>query len=110
MLIVIVVPYIETIIFHAAPLGIYWKLKDRFDINKYWDFLIGGLCGLIFGILHGITYSSIRLKGLNFTIIGWLYSYIFFRYKRLGKKARYGIWIIHALNNLVAILPLLMIN
>lgn len=103
--IVIIVPYIETIVFHAVPLGLYYRFRNKFDIDKYWNFIAGGLCGLIFGVLHGINYPLIASKGFDFTIIGCLYSYTFFRYRRLDKKGRYGVWIIHALNNLIAISP-----
>lgn len=108
MYLVIIVPYIETIIFYAVPLGLYYKLIKRFDIDKKWIFITGGLCGLIFGVLHGINYPLIPLKGFNFTIIGCLYSYAFFRYRRLGKKGTHGVVIIHALNNLIAISPRLL--
>lgn len=102
---VIISPYLETIIFHAAPLGLYYKLKERFQIAKFWDLIVGVLCGLVFGVLHGIFYPSVLMKGFNFTIIGCLYSYVFFRYRRKNMKGRYGIWIIHALNNLIVNLP-----
>ena len=105
---VIIVPYVETLIFYSVPLGLYYKLRNRFDIDKKWHFITGGLCGLIFGVLHGINYPLIPLKGLNFTIIGCLYSYAYFRYTRLGKKGTNGVWIIHFLNNLIAISPRLL--
>lgn len=97
---VVFIPYIETIIFHAAPLGLYSMLKKKFQIEMKWDFLAGGACGLIFGILHATT-SGLWLKGVSFTLIGCLYSYAFFRYRRMDKKGSYGIWAIHALNNSV---------
>ena len=103
--VVILIPYIETILFHIIPLGLYYKLKDKFKLNKRWDFIVGGLCGLNFGILHAINYPDILIKGFNFTIIGTLYAYVFFRYKRLGKKGIFSIWIIHALTNLIAVGP-----
>lgn len=106
--VVIFTPYIETITLHTIPLGLYYKLKDKFKLNKRWDFIVGGLCGLNFGILHAISYPGFPMKGFNFTLIGSLYAYVFFRYRRLGKKSVYGIWIIHALNNLIAIGPQLM--
>lgn len=102
---VILTPYIETILFYIIPLGVYCKLKDKFKLNKRWDFIVGGLCGLNFGILHAISYPDILTKGFNFTIIGTLYAYVFFRYKRLGKKSVFSIWIIHALTNLIAVGP-----
>lgn len=103
--VVILTPYIETILFYIIPLGLYCKLKDKFKLNKRWDFIVGGLCGLNFGILHAINYPDILIKGFNFTIIGTLYAYVFFRYKRLGKKSVFSIWIIHALTNLIAVGP-----
>lgn len=102
-LVVIVGPYIETIIFHVAPLGLYCKVKERFNLNKHWDFIMGGFCGLVFGVIHAIEYPLYLLKGFDTTIIGCVYSYVFFRYRRLDKKSTYGIWIIHALNNLIAV-------
>lgn len=103
--VVIVGPYIETIIFQAGPLGLYYKLKEKFNLDVQWDFIIGGLCGLIFGIAHAISYPLFVMKGFDFTIIGCLYAYVFFRYRRLNKRSRYGIWVIHALNNLIAMGP-----
>lgn len=101
--VVIVGPYMETIVFHVVPLGLYYKVKERFKLNQNWDFIIGGLCGLVFGVLHAINYPLMVMKGFNFTIIGCLYAYVFFRYRRLGKKSTYGIWLIHALNNFIAV-------
>lgn len=103
--VIIVGPYIETIIFHAVPLGIYYKIKEKFDLHICWDFVVAGLLGLMFGLVHVTSYPEFTLKGFNFTLIGSIYSYVYFRYRRLNKKGRYGIWVIHALNNLIAIGP-----
>lgn len=101
--VVIIGPYIETIIFHAVPLGIYYKIKEKIDLHIRWDFVVGGLLGLIFGLAHVPGYPGFTMKGFSFTLIGSLYSYVYFRYRRLNKKGRYGIWIIHALTNLIAV-------
>ncbi len=103
--VVIITPYIETIVFHTIPLGIYYKIKEKFDLHIRWDFIMGGLLGLIFGLAHVPGYPGFPMKGFDFTLIGSLFAYVFFRYKRLGKKTVFGIWIIHALNNLIAISP-----
>ena len=103
--IVIFVPLIETVIFHSLPLWIYVKIKNKFKLSITCDFVIGGILGLIFGILHGISYASF-FKFFNFVIVGSLYSYAYFRYRRLSKKGWFGIWKIHALNNFVAVLLL----
>ena len=103
--VVIITPYIETIVFHTIPLGIYYKIKEKFDLHMRWDFILAGLLGLIFGLAHAINYPGFTMKGFDFTLIGSLFAYVFFRYKRLGKKTVFGLWIIHALNNLIAISP-----
>lgn len=54
IIIVLVGPYIETILFHAIPLGLYLMFKNKYQTECKWDFMIGAICGLIFGIIHGV--------------------------------------------------------
>ena len=105
MTLVIIVPLLETIIFHSFPLWIYTKIRDKFNLHIRWDFVVGIGLGIFFGYLHGVSYASI-IKFLNFIIVGSLFSYTYFRYRRLDKKGWLGIFIIHAINNLVAFLLL----
>lgn len=102
---VLFIPYLETVIFHSLPLALYFFIKKKLHLEYQWDFIIGGILGLIFGVLHGIQYNM-WLKGVTFTIIGCLYSYTFFRYRKKGEKGTKGIWYIHALNNFIAFLSL----